>query len=382
MNFRRGPAPRAMVVLCILAVWLGGCAPSPRPTSGPAPSPAAAAPVGGSPVTGSPPAARPVAAARVRAASQRLAGEAAVFIATDRGYFREEGVDLETIVFSNASEMIPALATEQLETAVVGPNPAMLNAVARGVPMKVVLDQGSFRPGQGHQALVVRKEVYERGRGHRLEDLRGLSMAITPPGKGTTTACALAAGLQRAGLSLDDLDIQPLSFPDMVGAFANGAVDSAMMSEPFMTRSLRQGTIVRVMGLDQIYPYFTLGMMGFSQGLYANRPVAKGVVRAYVRAIREFLDSRAGRTGDSHRAELEEIIARNTGIDASTVHEMDLPGFNPNGLPNQEGMVYCYRFFRELGLVPEPISDAAFAALWGTDLVEEALQEIGRLPDN
>src|SRR5688572_3153047 len=125
MNVRRDPARCAIVALCVLAVWLSGCAPSTSPASRPAPTPVAAVPIGASAPAASPPAVAPAAPVRVRAASQRLAGEAAVFIAADRGYFRQEGVDLELIVFSNASEMIPALATEQLETAVVGPNPAM-----------------------------------------------------------------------------------------------------------------------------------------------------------------------------------------------------------------------------------------------------------------
>ena len=81
-------------------------------------------------------------------------------------------------------------------------------------------------------------------------------------------------------------------------------------------------------------------------------------------------------------SDFEEIIARNIGLDAATVHEMYLPGFNPNGLPNQEATLHCYRFFRQLGLVPEPIPEATFAALWGTEVVEEALQEIGRLPES
>jgi hypothetical protein len=33
-------------------------------------------------------------------------------------------------------------------------------------------------------------------------------------------------------------------------------------------------------------------------------------------------------------------------------------------------------------LVPQPIPDAAFANLWGTDLVEEVLTDLGRRPDD
>jgi hypothetical protein len=42
-------------------------------------------------------------------------------------------------------------------------------------------------------------------------------------------------------------------------------------------------------------------------------------------------------------------------------------------------MLYCYQFFREQGLIPEPVSEAQFASLWGTELVEEVLREVGRV---
>src|SRR5581483_9062323 len=134
--------------------------------------------------------------------------------------------------------------------------------VARGVNARVVVDLGTYRPGESEQALMVRRAVYDAGRWHGLEDLRSLSLAITPPGKATTTACALSVGLQQAGLTLDDLNIQPITFPDMVGALANGSVEAAMMVEPFLSRAVQQGTAVRAIGLGDLYPYFTIATLG------------------------------------------------------------------------------------------------------------------------
>ncbi len=363
-----------------VACALVACAPGAAPPAAPGQGGLAAQPTAAS--AAPPAAAPPPAATHVRIATARTASDAGLFLAVAQGYFQQEGLDPDLIPFASTSEMIPAVGTSQVDTVTVGPNPATLNALARGIPLKAVLDTGSFRPGVGYQAVAVRQELYDRGRGHDLVDLRGLSVAITPPGKGTTSACALAAGLQRVGLSLDDITITPLPFPDMVAALANGAVDAALISEPFKTRALRQGTIVSTVGTDQLYPNFALGLVAFTTDFYNNRPAGKAFARGYVRAIRDLLDARAGRSSEARRAELEAIIARDTGLDAATVHDMALPGFNPNGVPTQEGMLYCYQFFRDLGLVPEPVSDATFAALWGTDLIEEVLNEIGRVPES
>jgi NitT/TauT family transport system substrate-binding protein len=68
-----------------------------------------------------------------------LAADLAIAVAAERGYFRQEAVDAELIGFTNASEMIPALATDQVDVAGFGSNAATWNAAARGVPFKLVL---------------------------------------------------------------------------------------------------------------------------------------------------------------------------------------------------------------------------------------------------
>jgi NitT/TauT family transport system substrate-binding protein len=257
-----------------------------------------------------------------------------------------------------------------------------LGARFSGVPLKLLLDKGSVRPGFGYTALVIRKDVYEAGRGRSLADLRGLNLVNTPPGKATTNFCAMTAGLKRAGVPVDEISIAPLPFPDMLPALANGAVDGGLLGEPYVTHARRQGTIVRVMGQDEMYPYFTVNVVGMSLGLYDDRPAARGFARAYLRGLRDYHAAIAGRTAQADRALVEESISRYTRIDLATVREMPPVGFSPNGLPNLESLLYCYPFFRELGAIPEPVPEAAMAALWGLDLVEEVLDEVGRLPES
>jgi ABC-type nitrate/sulfonate/bicarbonate transport system substrate-binding protein len=368
------PLVRARAVRRLLALVLVLGALMPAAIGGSAPPAAAIAP------DDAPAAQAPL---RVRLSGQRLAVESLVWLAEERGYFRGEGLEIEHVTFGSASEMIPALATGQLEAAPMPANPAMWNAVARGVNARVVVDLGTYRPGESEQALMVRRAVYDAGRWRGLDDLRSLSLAITPPGKATTTACALSVGLQQAGLTLDDLNIQPITFPDMVGALANGSVDAAMMVEPFLSRALQQGTAVRALGLGDMYPNFTIATLGFADSLYTNRPAARGFVRAYLRALREYLPAVAGQSGEAARAQIHEIIARGTGIDLATVSTMTPPYFNPNGLPNRTSMMYCYEFFRGQGLVTQAIPDAVLQnTLWGTDLVEDVLNEIGRVPES
>jgi ABC-type nitrate/sulfonate/bicarbonate transport system substrate-binding protein len=325
------------------------------------------------------PAAAPV---RVRMGTQTSVNDIAMWLGAERGYFQEEGIDLDLVPFSNASEMVPSLATDQIEAGGIAFNPATINAIARGVPLKIVLDRATFRPGFSTQAMVVRKQVYDAGRGQNLGDLKGLTVAVLPPGKGTGSACALHAGLLKFGASIHDVEIQNLTAPDMLGALANGQVDAGLLQEPFLTEALRQGNGVRLMGQDEMYPNFTLGVTAFSTKLYENRPAAKAVVKAYIRASRAYNDAVSGRTPPSDRAEIDALLSRYTKIDEATVREMTPTGVSVNGIINLESQRYCHQFFVDEGLVPQPLTDAQFAALWGTELLDEVLAEIGRLPES
>src|SRR4051794_1630464 len=77
---------------------------------GPRPAVAAAAAPASTPAAA--PAAAPV---RVRMGTQTSVNDIAMWLGAERGYFQEEGIDLDLVPFSNASEMVPALATDQLE---------------------------------------------------------------------------------------------------------------------------------------------------------------------------------------------------------------------------------------------------------------------------
>ena len=74
-------------------------------------------------------------------------------------------------------------------------------------------------------------------------------------------------------------------------------------------------------------------------------------------------------------------MARYTHTDVATIRAVVPPGVNPNGLPNRESLLYCYQFFQSQGLIAEPVLESALAGMWGTELVEAVLGEIGRLPE-
>src|SRR4051794_39261675 len=103
---------RVWVGLLVLLLLTGGPAPAASSVAATLPSPDLAAVAPQSPL-------------RVRLSGQRIAVEVATWLAEQRGYFLQEGIEIDHVTFGAASEMIPALATGQLDVAPMPANPAM-----------------------------------------------------------------------------------------------------------------------------------------------------------------------------------------------------------------------------------------------------------------
>ena len=68
-------------------------------------------------------------------------------VAQKRGYFRDEGLDVNFVVFASAAQMIAPFAAGDLDAAAGAPSAGLHNAVARGIDIRMVADKVSTPPG-------------------------------------------------------------------------------------------------------------------------------------------------------------------------------------------------------------------------------------------
>ena len=140
----------------------------------------------------------------VRVAHAGGIGSAGRFIAQERGYYAEEGIVVEEIPFDTSTTMLPALAAGQIDVATGGIAAGLFNAIAQGIPVRIVLDVWTAGAGNESGGLLVRKDLIDSGQVRTLADLRGRRIGITSHGHATEFALDLA--LQREGLSMDDVE--------------------------------------------------------------------------------------------------------------------------------------------------------------------------------
>src|SRR5437868_3372150 len=82
-----------------------------------------------------------------------------IYIAENKGYFREEGLNVKTVEFTSATYMVAPLGAGQLDVGGGAPSAGLYNAVARGIKLKIVADKASSQPGYGVNQILVRKDL-------------------------------------------------------------------------------------------------------------------------------------------------------------------------------------------------------------------------------
>src|SRR4051794_17695746 len=116
---------RQIIVVGVVVICLAGCAPGAsesRPAV-PASAGAAAAPPGPpTPATAAARPANPPPLIPVKVSDIPNVSNAGVYIALDRGYFREAGLDVSLEIFDVTERAIPALATNQVDVGAGGIN--------------------------------------------------------------------------------------------------------------------------------------------------------------------------------------------------------------------------------------------------------------------
>jgi NitT/TauT family transport system substrate-binding protein len=308
------------------------------------------------------------------AGSNAGAGNAPYYLGTELGYFNDQGINFDEVFFPSASEVIPALTRGDVDAAVVGVNPATLNALASNFGIRIVADGGSQPPGYALNVFVKSREVASSINGPA--DLRGHKIALTPPGVGTASGYMLSRYLAKANLTLNDVDVVPLNFPDQVAALTNHSVDVAQMAEPFAARVIRGGGGELLISGDNVEPNQQVAVVVYTDRFVSSQPdLANKLMVAYLRGVRTYMDAMGVGTD---RDRVVSILMQKTDIkDPQVWADMYPPGSNPDGTVNVQSIIDTQTYFQKLGLVQNPVD---VPKMVDTSFVQAAVRTLGPAP--
>jgi NitT/TauT family transport system substrate-binding protein len=334
-------AVRSLVVCALFIALTTACgagAPPPASSTAASPGATAAAPtVVGSSAAGAPiptvQSLEPAAGAGrtpVKIAVSGTIAEGPIYVATERGYFAENGISPVFVTFDSAARSVPALSTGQIDVTSGALSAGLFNAVDRGVGIKLVAAQ-SVNSTCAHSSswVLVRKDLIDSGAIRSAADLRGRKVAFSS--KAGTLEYVFDLLLRQGGLQPTDVDIVEMSFGDMGAAFGGRAIDVAFGAEPTATSFVDKGLATKWLCGADIVPEMQITYLQYSSE-FANQhtDLAQRWMAAYRRGARDWqamLDTGAGK--DANFA----ALAKYTPVkDPALLQRISLPLLPPDGM--------------------------------------------------
>lgn len=365
---------RIVLLLGLGLLALFACGPSQAPAPGPA------APAASGPASGAAPAAAPATQAAappagglvtIKVGANVGASDAGIFLAMDRGFFAEQGLDVD--ITRGSSELLPSLANGDLDVLAPAVSAALLNAMARDIPLRIVADKGSDPPGFSYQVIALRKDLYDSGQVRGWGDLRGRRLAEA--GVQTSVDFLFARGLATAGLTLNDVELTSIAYPDMNAAFANSSIDVASFWEPLLTVGIDQGWVVRWKPVEEIDAGHQSGILIYGKNFLGDRlDEGQRFMKAYIQGVRVYNDAYRKGIG---RDEVDASIASHTGVKPELQARTVPAGLSPDGCANSQDLADQLAWFRSVGYLQH---DLSLDEVVDNRFCERAVQELGRYP--
>ncbi len=239
---------------------------------------------------------------RVTIGALRFSSSGPVFLALDRGYFREAGLDAEIAFFQAAPTVAVAVSSGDATFGVTALTAAAFNLAAEG-RLLIIAGQAQEKRGHPGNLVLVTRQAYDAGL-DSLDELLGQPFGLTQPGSPSHYQLGqLAAG---RGLAADELEILPFqTLPNLVAALKTGAVAWAIIAPPIATDLIDAGAVV------SIGPYSDFGAYQFGAAFAATDTVERQpeMVRRFLAAYARGLAAYARIVADPASTEAREAAA-------------------------------------------------------------------------
>ena len=391
MNGLRTGVALAVAALCWVLALSACQAPgsgSPPPATSTGSQPASAAPANTAPAAAAPQAATTGPPAATRAAplspavpmkvgSIGVAAEAGSFVALERGYYREEGLDLDmTLLSGGMADQLPLLLTGELSVAVGAFEPAIINAASRDIGVRVIAPLSYIQPSDRNAAILVRQDLLASGRYKTPADLRGMSIGVGPR-LGTSAQLFVDQALAKGGLKPTDAELEAINFPDTLPALGNAKLDVVWVPEPFVTLAVEQRVAQPVLYAGELYPNYDTLVYAVSPVFAASQPeAAKRFVKALLRGQRDY--HRAFQQNEGSKDEIVQFLVGHTAIkDPALYARMNLHSVEPNGAFHLPALETSLDYFVAQGTLQRKLE---LSQMIDRTYMDYALQQLGRLP--
>jgi NitT/TauT family transport system substrate-binding protein len=216
----------------------------------------------------------------------RLSSSAPVFIAQDKGYFRDAGLDVELKFFDAAQPIAVATTSGDINFGITAFTAGLYNLAGKGT-LKVIGGMSREKAGYPLIGYFASNNAYASGL-KTPKDLAGKRVAVTQVGSSFHYSLGLLA--DKYGFKLSDVKVVPLqSLSNAAAALKGETVDAALL--PVSTaRTLMDSGGAKLLGWVGDETPWQLGAIFASPKTLTNAPLVTKLLTALVRADREYHD--------------------------------------------------------------------------------------------
>lgn len=286
---------------------------------------------------------------------------APMYIALEKGYYAERGLDVKISPMNSGTDLAVMVSTNDLQIALSGVGPAFWNGLATDLPLNII--------APGHEEgnpVTTPLMVGANSDITSVEQLAGKRVSVNAPG---ATEYWLDAALQTGGLTIGDVDLQYLGFPDAVTALSEGVLDGAMIGEPLATKAVQDG-FARILSNDfDVTGMQVTAVFSNNDWVEQNHDTAVNFVAAYLTACRDLMD-------EPNDPLTLAIINKYTATPVELIAAASRPIYQVNGEVNADTLITLQEFFadRDLMTLDEPLDPTTVIK---QDVIDDAVESIG-----
>lgn len=167
---------------------------------------------------------------KVRVLAPTWPGYAPVFVAIDKGYFKELGIDVDMRFEDERSNVLAAMARGDVEVDMRTVGEHQGRPRAADTPGVII---GTIDKSVGGDGVIVDGSI------NSVKDLKGKTVAVEP---NIPARLLLQLALKKEGMTLEDLNLKNIMTPDTVAVFADSSIAAIGTYEPFMSQAVSSQT--------------------------------------------------------------------------------------------------------------------------------------------
>jgi len=298
----------------------------------------------------------------------RSISNGAELIGVDRGYFKQYGLKVEIEDIDTSANTMVLLATNQLQIIAGGISAGYFNALEKGLPVTTIGDRVSTPIRHN---LMLRPDLKDE-----IKDIKQLKgRVVASNGAGSVSTYEVGKLLESAGLKTTDVDLKILRFTQMGAAFANKAIDAALVIPPFSYEFLDQHLAVEFADVDTIVrpsPMTIAVIMVNTDWAKQHHDALQGYYTAYLRGVRDYCNAYHG--GSIRKEMIDSIVRHGSERSPKLLNDYPWVARSPDSRINMASMLDMQDWYvaNKFSLAKQPT-----ARLLDTSYADEAIKRLG-----